>query len=147
VLLLFLGVFSSSNTARKSTVGRRPGTPDLGRKVTPGQHATGQTGSVTPLLNARPSNHRPRAARTSPLKKSQNGATDSVASCSAAKACDHLLGPRNAGPTPWVKLTFQMLYRTSEVLALRAHQGSQRRMIFGNLRCVRTKRPKQWNKF
>ena len=52
VLLLFLGVFSSSNTARKSTVGRRPGTPDLGRKVTPGQHATGQTGSVTPLLNA-----------------------------------------------------------------------------------------------
>jgi hypothetical protein len=52
VLLLFLGVFSSSNTTRKSTVGRRPGTPDLGRKVTPGQQATGQTGSVTPLLNA-----------------------------------------------------------------------------------------------
>src|SRR6266436_1039241 len=52
VLLVFLGVFSSSNIARKSTVGRRPGTPDLGRKVTPGQHATGQTGSVTPLLNA-----------------------------------------------------------------------------------------------
>ena len=52
VLLLFLGVFSSSNTTRKSTVGRRPGTPDLGRKVNPGQQATGQTGSVTPLLNA-----------------------------------------------------------------------------------------------
>src|SRR6266567_5944186 len=52
VLLLFLGVFSSSNTTRKSIVGRRPGTPDLGRKVTPGQQATGQTGSVTPLLNA-----------------------------------------------------------------------------------------------
>src|ERR1700676_1611434 len=52
VLLVFLGVFSSSNTTRKSTDGRRPGTPDLGRKVTPGQQATGQTGSVTPLLNA-----------------------------------------------------------------------------------------------
>jgi len=52
VLLLFLGVFSSFKTKRKSAVGRRPGTPDLGRKVTPGQQATGQTGSVTPLLNA-----------------------------------------------------------------------------------------------
>src|SRR3989441_753062 len=52
VLLLFLGVFSSSNTARKTTYGRRPGAPDLGRRVTLGQQATGQTGSVTPLLNA-----------------------------------------------------------------------------------------------
>jgi len=52
VLLVFLGVFSSSNTARKSTDGRRTVTPDLGRKVTPGQQATGQTGSVTPMLNA-----------------------------------------------------------------------------------------------
>jgi hypothetical protein len=45
-------VFSSSNTARKSTVARRAGAPDLGRRVTPGQQATDQTGSVTPLLNA-----------------------------------------------------------------------------------------------
>src|SRR5258708_3493692 len=52
VLLVFLGVFSSSNTARKTTDGRRTGTPDLGRRVTPGQQATGQAGSVTPLLNA-----------------------------------------------------------------------------------------------
>jgi len=52
VLLLFLGVFSSSNNARKSIDARRSGTPDLGRRVTPGQSATGQTGSVTPLLNA-----------------------------------------------------------------------------------------------
>jgi hypothetical protein len=51
LLLLFLGVFSS-NTARKSREGRRPGTPDLGRRVTPGQQAGGQRGSVTPLLNA-----------------------------------------------------------------------------------------------
>ena len=52
VLLLFLGVFSSSNNAKKATDGRRPGTPDLGRRVTPGQQSTGQTGSVTPLLSA-----------------------------------------------------------------------------------------------
>ena len=52
VLLVFLGVFSSSNTARKSTDSRRVGAPDLGRRETPGQQATGQTGSVTPLLNA-----------------------------------------------------------------------------------------------
>src|SRR6266852_9754200 len=52
VLLLFLGVFSSSNNAKKATDGRRPGTPDLGRRVIPGQQSTGQTGSVTPLLNA-----------------------------------------------------------------------------------------------
>lgn len=52
VLLVFLGVFSSSNTARKSTDVRRARTPDLGRRMTPGQQATGQTGSVTPLLNA-----------------------------------------------------------------------------------------------
>src|SRR6266481_5010670 len=52
VLLVFLGVFSSSNTARKSTDARRMGAPDLGRRVTPGQQASDQTGSVTPLLNA-----------------------------------------------------------------------------------------------
>jgi hypothetical protein len=52
VLLVFLGVFSSSNTARKPTDGRRAGAPDLGRKVTPGQQTAGQTGSATPLLNA-----------------------------------------------------------------------------------------------
>ena len=54
VLLLFLGVFSSSNT--KKTTGARPmGTPDLGRRVTPGQERGGQPGSVTPLLNAQTS--------------------------------------------------------------------------------------------
>src|SRR6266581_3347159 len=34
VLLLFLGVFSSPTTRRRQQTGRRPGTPDLGRKVT-----------------------------------------------------------------------------------------------------------------
>ena len=52
VFLVFLGVFSSSNTARKSTGARRVGAPDLGRRESPGQQATNQTGSVTPLLNA-----------------------------------------------------------------------------------------------
>ena len=52
VLLLFLGVFSSSNTARKTADRRQPGAPDLGRRQTPGQQSAGETGSVTPLLNA-----------------------------------------------------------------------------------------------
>ena len=52
VLLVFLGVFSSSNTARKSADARRAGAPDLGRRETPGQQTADQTGSVTPLLNA-----------------------------------------------------------------------------------------------
>lgn len=59
VLLLFLGVFSSSNTARKTAEAKRPGTPDLGRRVTPGRQATGQEGSVTPLLNAQTSQQEP----------------------------------------------------------------------------------------
>lgn len=50
-LLLFLAVFSTSNT-KKTTTARPPGTPDLGRRVAPGQQRSGQTGSVTPLLNA-----------------------------------------------------------------------------------------------
>lgn len=52
VLLVFLGVFSSSHTARKSTDSRRVGAPDLGRRATPGEQATDHSGSVTPLLNA-----------------------------------------------------------------------------------------------
>jgi hypothetical protein len=51
VVVLFLVVFSSPNT-KKRLLTRQPGTPDLGRRVTPGQQASGQTGSVTPLLNA-----------------------------------------------------------------------------------------------
>lgn len=50
LLLVFLGVFSSNRT--KYTNERPPGTPDLGRRTTPGQQRAGQTGSVTPLLNA-----------------------------------------------------------------------------------------------
>lgn len=52
VLLLFLGVFSSPNAVKKPTEARKPGTPGLGRKVTPGEKAAGEAGSVTPLLSA-----------------------------------------------------------------------------------------------
>jgi len=51
VLLIFLGVFSSPQKAKKPVTGRRPGTPDLGRRVTPGQE-NAPPGSVTPMLNA-----------------------------------------------------------------------------------------------
>src|SRR5215469_9465302 len=49
MVLLFLGVFSSPQKPQKME-GRRV-TPDLGRRVTPGQ-AGNQTGSVTPLMDA-----------------------------------------------------------------------------------------------
>jgi hypothetical protein len=52
VLLLFLGVFSSPNATKNSVSGRRSGTPDLGRRETPGQRSANQVGSVTPLMSA-----------------------------------------------------------------------------------------------
>ena len=51
VLLFFLGVFSSPNKP-KVPDNRRPGTPDLGRRVTPGQENVEAGKSVTPLLDA-----------------------------------------------------------------------------------------------
>ncbi len=52
IVLLFLGIFSSPNAGKKSAQTRRPGTPELGRKVTPGQGDPQQAGSATPLLSA-----------------------------------------------------------------------------------------------
>jgi len=52
VLLLFLGVFSSPNRARKSAKARPRGTANLGQRATPGQQTAGQAGSATPMLNA-----------------------------------------------------------------------------------------------
>jgi hypothetical protein len=52
IVLLFLGIFSSPNADKKSAQGRRPVTPELGRKATPGQRDPQQPGSVTPLLSA-----------------------------------------------------------------------------------------------
>jgi len=49
MLLLFLGIFSSPQKAKRT--GRQAGAPDLGRRITPGQEGN-QGGSVTPMLNA-----------------------------------------------------------------------------------------------
>jgi hypothetical protein len=49
MLLLFLGIFSSPQKAKRT--GGQAGAPDLGRRITPGQES-GQSGSVTPMLNA-----------------------------------------------------------------------------------------------
>ena len=51
MLLFFLGFFSSPQRAKKAETGRRPGQPDLGRRVTPGA-ANSQLGSVVPELSA-----------------------------------------------------------------------------------------------
>ena len=51
MVLMFLGVFSSPESPRKVALRRM--TPDLERRVTPGQPTPGtQRGSVTPLMNA-----------------------------------------------------------------------------------------------
>jgi Bacterial conjugation TrbI-like protein len=52
IVLFFLGIFSSPNADKKSAQARRPGSPELRRKVTPGQKDPQQQGSVTPLLTA-----------------------------------------------------------------------------------------------
>ena len=107
VLLLFLGVFSSSNTTRKSTVGRRPGTPDLGRKVTPGQQATGQTGSVTPLLNAEA--EQPQAPGNQGVTAEEVGRTARPTQSLLAvqpKPATTPSVPRNAGPYALGKIDF-----------------------------------------
>src|SRR5438876_383916 len=51
VLLIFLGVFSSPQKAKKIETGRRPGAPDLGRRTTPGEE-NAQPGSALPRLDA-----------------------------------------------------------------------------------------------
>lgn len=51
VVLLFLGVFSAPNKPKRPDA-RRTGTPDLGRRVTPGQENVEAGRSATPLLDA-----------------------------------------------------------------------------------------------
>ncbi|HEV3275601.1 MAG TPA: hypothetical protein VG860_02190 [Terriglobia bacterium] len=51
VILLFLGVFSAPNKPKRLDT-RRAGTPDLGRRVTPGQENLEAGKSATPLLDA-----------------------------------------------------------------------------------------------
>ncbi len=52
LLFLFFGVFSSPNKPTGPGNLKRPGTPNLGRKETPGQGASEAGKSVTPLLSA-----------------------------------------------------------------------------------------------
>ena len=54
VLVLFMVVFSSPDSAHKRLMASSSGTPNLGRRVTPGQQPSEPAGSVTPLLHATP---------------------------------------------------------------------------------------------
>ncbi len=106
VLLVFLGVFSSSNTARRPTDGRRAGAPDLGRRVTPGQQATGQTGSVTPLLNAQTG--QPEAPGSQGVTPEDVGRTAQPTQPSTGVQSPPATTPvtRNAGPYALGKIDF-----------------------------------------
>ncbi len=106
VLLVFLGVFSSSNTARRPTDGRRAGAPDLGRRVTPGQQATGQTGSVTPLLNAQTG--QPEAPGSQGVTAEDVGRTARPTQPSIGAQPKPATAPvaRNAGPYALGKIDF-----------------------------------------
>jgi hypothetical protein len=106
VLLVFLGVFSSSNTARKSTDARRVGAPDLGRRETPGQQATNQTGSVTPLLNAQTG--QPEALGSQGVTPEDVGRTARPTQPSSGTQPRPATAPvaRNAGPYALGKIDF-----------------------------------------
>src|SRR6266853_2295229 len=106
VLLVFLGVFSSSNTARKSTDARRVGAPDLGRRETPGQQATGQTGSVTPLLNAQTGQPEPPGSQGVTPEDVGRTARPTQPSIGEQPKPATTPASRNAGPYTLEKLDF-----------------------------------------
>src|SRR6266853_5264501 len=106
VLLVFLGVFSSSNTAKKSTDARRVGAPDLGRRVTPGQQATGQTGSVTPLLNAQTGQPEAQGNQNVTPEDVNRTARPTQPSIGAQPKPATTPASRNAGPYTLEKLDF-----------------------------------------
>jgi hypothetical protein len=103
VLLLSLGVFSSSNT-KKATNGRAPGTPDLGRRVTPGQERNGQTGSVTPLLSAQ--NGQPDAGINEDVTPEEVGRTARPTQLAPAPPSAAVTKPSNAGPYALGRINF-----------------------------------------
>ncbi len=105
VLLLFLGVFSSSNTKR-ATNGRPPGTPDLGRRVTPGQQRSGQTGSVTPLLNAQTG--QPNVTTNQDVTPEEVGRTARFSQHQSVPASQSgaNINPRNEGPYALGRINF-----------------------------------------
>jgi hypothetical protein len=117
VLLVFLGVFSSSNTTRKSADARRAGTPDLGRRVTLGQQATGQTGSVTPLLNAQTG--QPEALGSQGVTPEDVGRTARPAQPGLGVQPKSSIPPgaRNAGPYALGKIDFSDPATSQQALA------------------------------
>src|SRR6266699_3155477 len=106
VLLLFLGVFSSSNNAKKATDGRRPGTPDLGRRLTPSQQSTGQTGSVTPLLSAQTGQPEAQGSQDVTAEDVGRTARPTQPSIGAQPNPATTPAPRNAGPYTLEKIDF-----------------------------------------
>ena len=117
VLLVFLGVFSSSNTARKSTDARRAGTPDLGHRMTPGQQATEQTGSVAPLLNAQTG--QPEAPVSRDVTPEDVGRTARPTQPSIGAQPKSSIPPvaRNAGPYALGKIDFSDPATSQQALA------------------------------
>lgn len=103
VLLLFLGVFSTSNT-KKPMNARWPGTPDLGRRVIPGQQRSGQTGSVTPLLNAQTG--QTDAASHVDVTPEEVGRTARPARPFAPSKPAAATNPSNAGPYALSRIDF-----------------------------------------
>jgi hypothetical protein len=103
VLLLFLGVFSSSNTKR-ATNARPPGTPDLGRRVTAGQQRSGQTGSVTPLLNAQAG--QPDASTNQDVTPEEVGRTARPGQSVRVSQSTANVNPSNEGPYALGRINF-----------------------------------------
>lgn len=103
VLLLFLGVFSSSNT-KKITNRRPPGTPDLGRRVTAGQQRSGQTGSVTPLLNAQAG--QPDASTNQDVTPEEVGRTARPGQSAPVSQSAANVNPSNEGPYALGRINF-----------------------------------------
>src|SRR5882724_2086437 len=106
VLLVFLGVFSSSNNANKPMEGRRAGTPDLGRRVSPGQQAVGQTGSVTPLLNAQTGQPEAQGSQDVTAEDVGRTARPTQPSIGAQPKPATTPASRNAGPYTLGKIDF-----------------------------------------
>src|SRR5579863_6464823 len=103
VLLLFLGVFSSSNTKRPTNA-RPPGTPDLGRRVTAGQQRSGQTGSVTPLLTAQAG--QPDAATNQDVTPEEVGRTARPGQSVPVSQSAANVNPSNEGPYALGRINF-----------------------------------------
>jgi len=104
LLLLFLGVFSSSNT-KKATSGRPPGAPDLGRRVTPGQQRNGEAGSVTPLLSAQ--GGQPDVAADQDITPEEVGRTARPSQSVPASQPATSTNPSTAGPYALGRINFE----------------------------------------